>query len=264
MRKNTAAVLDVGSSKLQLTVGERGLNKTFIIKSTAETGYAGFSDSAFFEPDEINNAINAVVKKAVAGMRNTLDVLYVGVPGEFVVSYCKYFSISLLKKKKITDEDIEKLYDTAFTAKTPKYKLIARSAVNFMLSGNRKVSSPKGQVSDTLGGFLTFYLCDVNFLKIFDKALKNAGVKHIEYFPSSLAEVLYLFEPYERDRGGVLLDIGYLTSTFSCFSGDGILFEKSFSIGGGYITAKLLNDFNLPFSVAEKLKRMVSRRFGLP
>ena len=34
--------------------------------------------------------------------------------------------------------------------------------------------------------------------------------------------------------------------------------EKSFSLGGGYITAKLLNDFNLPFSAAEKLKRMVN------
>jgi cell division ATPase FtsA len=36
------------------------------------------------------------------------------------------------------------------------------------------------------------------------------------------------------------------------------LFEKSFSIGGGYITAKLLDDFKLPFSAAEKLKRMVN------
>ncbi|MBQ9709081.1 MAG: hypothetical protein IJV67_00475 [Clostridia bacterium] len=258
MRKNTVAVLDVGSSKLQLITGERGLNKTFLIKSSAETGYAGFSEASFFEPEKLSAAVQSVVKKAEAGLRNSIDELYVGVPGEFIASYCKFFNISLHKKKKITQEDVDKLYETAFTAKTQKYKLIARSAVNFILSGNRKVTSPKGQISDTLGGYLTFYLCDNNFLKIFDGALKSVGIKKIEYFPTSLAEVLYLFEPYERDMGGILLDIGYLTGTFSYFSGDGILFEKSFSLGGGYITAKLLNDFNLPFSAAEKLKRMVN------
>jgi len=258
MRKKTAAVLDVGSSRLHLITGERGLNKTFIIKSSVEAGYAGFSDAAFFEPEELIKSIRSVIKKSEAGMRNKIDVLHVGVPGEFVVSYCKYFNISLLKKKKISDDDINRLYDTAYTAKSQKYKLIARSAVNFVLSGNRKVSLPKGQVSDTLGGFLTFYLCDVSFLKVFDKALKESGIKRIEYFPASLAEVLYLFEPYERDKGGILLDIGYLTGTFSYFSGDGILYEKSFSLGGGYITAKLLEDFDLPFGVAEKLKRMIN------
>ncbi len=258
MRKNTAAVLDVGSSKLNLLICERGLNNTFIVKSSAEVSYAGFSDGEFFEPDATERAIQAAVKKAELAYRDKIDVLYVGVPGEFCVSYCKFFTISLLKKKRITDEDINKLYDTAYTAKTQKYKLIKGSAVNYVLSGNRKVSSPKGQVSDTLGGLLTFYLCNVSFLKLFDRAFRALGIKRIEYYPTSLAEVLYLFPPYERDKGGVLIDIGYLTSTFSYFSGDGILYEKSFSLGGGYITAKLLDDFSLPFSAAEKLKRMVN------
>lgn len=258
MHKNIAAVLDVGSSKLNLLVGERGLNKTFIIKSSAEANYSGFSQSAFFDPQDVVDAIVSVVGKAEAGLRSKIDVLYVGVPGEFVTSYCKYFNISLLKKKKINAEDVAKLYDTAFSAKTQKYKLIARSAVNYVLSGGRKVSDPIGQTSDSLGGLLTFYLGDMSFLKIFEKTLKELGVKNVEYFPTALAEVLYLFDGYERDKGGILLDVGYLTSTLSYFSGNGILYQSSFSQGGGFITARLHKDFKLPFSVAEKLKRMVN------
>ena len=258
MNKNMAAVLDVGSSRLNLIVGERGLNKTFIIKSSAEAPYSGFSQSAFFDPQDVVHAIATVVEKAEAGLRSKIDVLYVGVPGEFVESYCKYFNISLLKKKKITDEDIAKLYDTAFSAKTQKYKLIARSAINYVLSGGRRVCDPKGQTSDTLGGLLTFYLGDINFLKIFEKTLKELGIKRIEYFPTALAEVLYLFDGYERDKGGILLDVGYLTSTLSYFSGNGILYQKSFSQGGGFITAKLHQEFKLPFHSAEKFKRMVN------
>lgn len=258
MRNKNAAILDIGSSKLHMLVGERGLNNTFIIKSSTEMGYEGFSDGSFFNPELLPKVVEMVVKKAKTGMRK-VDTLYVGVPGEFIDSLCKYYNMALPKRKRVTDEDIEKLYATAFTPKSQKYKLIARSPVYYVLSGNRKTTSPKGQVSDTLGGLLTYYMCEVEFLKFFDSELKALGIKDIKYFPSSLAEVLFLFEPYERDNGGILLDVGYLTSSFSYYSGKGILYQKSFSLGGGHITAKFVADYGLrDVSVAEKLKRMVN------
>ncbi|MBP5308890.1 MAG: hypothetical protein J6Z34_07130, partial [Clostridia bacterium] len=253
------AVLDVGSSKLHLIVGERGLNKTFIIKSSAEAAYSGFSESAFLEPDEVPKRIRALVAKTEAELRTGIDRIFVGVPGEFMISYCKFFRISLTKKKKINDDDVAKLYDAAFNLNSKELKLIARSAVNFVLSGNRKVSSPKGAVSDTLGGMLTFYLGKSDYIQLLDGALKSAGIGNVDYFPVTLAEILYLFESYERDNGGILVDIGYLTSTFSYFSGDGILYSNYFSDGGGYVTAHLYEKFRLSsFSAAEKLKRMIN------
>ena len=102
MHKNTVAVLDVGSSKLQLIKGERGLNKTFLIKSSFEVNYSGFSDATFFEPDEVAKAVSSIVRKAESGLRNSIDELHVGVPGEFIVSYCKYFNISLFRMKSFT------------------------------------------------------------------------------------------------------------------------------------------------------------------
>ena len=38
------AVLDIGSSKLELYVGERGINGTFVIRAKATNQYAGFMD----------------------------------------------------------------------------------------------------------------------------------------------------------------------------------------------------------------------------
>ena len=102
MRKKYAAVLDVGSSALHFMVAERGLNGTFIIKSSAEVSYSGYSDQAFFDVSELEKAIGEVIRKAGDVMKDRTDVLYVGVPGEFTVSYCKYFNISLQKKKRIT------------------------------------------------------------------------------------------------------------------------------------------------------------------
>lgn len=258
MRKKTAAVLNVGSSKLQLMEGERGLNKTFITNRFAEVGYEGFSQSSFFAVEDVGSAIRAAVKKAEAGYREKIETLYVGVPGEFIVSKSTFFNISLPRKKRITREDIEKLYNTAYTPNSKNFRLIARSAVSYILSGGRKVSTPEGQVSDTLGGTLVFYLCDARFIGIFDKALSEVGVRNVRYYPAALAEVMYLFEPYERDKGGILVDVGYLTTSFSCFLGNAITYGNSFSLGGGHISAQLLEDFNLSFAVANRLKEMVN------
>ena len=52
--------------------------------------------------------------------------------------------------------------------------------------------------------------------------------------------------------------MGYIATTFSLVQGDGILYQRSFSYGGGYITAALTQKFGLDFSVAEELKRKVN------
>ena len=56
----------------------------------------------------------------------------------------------------------------------------------------------------------------------------------------------------------MLLDVGYITSTFTLVQGDGILFQRAFPFGGGYITAALTQKFGLEFDVAEELKRKVN------
>jgi hypothetical protein len=40
--------------------------------------------------------------------------------------------------------------------------------------------------------------------------------------------------------------------------GDGLLYQRSFPFGGGYITAALVERFTLPFSAAENLKREIN------
>lgn len=259
MRKNRAAVLDVGSSRLQLMTGERGLNKTFLIKSRTEAFYDGFSQSAFFKTEDVVDAIHKVV--AEGGIRGRIDELYVGVPGEFTESHGVYFNISLQKRKRITKEDIDKLYKAAYRPQSNRATLIAKSAVNYILSGNRRVSFPEGMVSDTLGGNLVFYLCDPRFIAVFDKELKAAGITKIHYYPQALAEVCYLFDQDEREKGGILVDVGYLTTTFSSFLGNAIVYGKSFSLGGGHIEAKLLRSCNFKisnFGAAQKLKRLIN------
>jgi cell division ATPase FtsA len=79
-----------------------------------------------------------------------------------------------------------------------------------------------------------------------------------EYVSSSLAEAMYLFEPERRDRTVVLCDVGYITTSFSIIVGDGVIYQKSFSYGGGHIAGNLAEVLDIDFDIAEKLKRKVN------
>ena len=258
MRKRQVAVLDFGSSGITAAVGERGINKTFIIKSRAFYEYDGFQGGVFFD----TGRLASVLKQAVDGLKKNfpkgIESVYVGVPGEFTEIEVKESQISFSRKKKIQEEDIDTLFDAAFVLQSKKYTLINRSAIVYELGDGRRLANPLGSTSEILKGKLSFILCSDYFIENVEPAIKNAGIMKVEFVSSVLAEALYLVDAETRDRIAVIADIGYIGSSFFIIQGDGILFKRSFSYGGGYITAALTERFDLDFSVAESLKRKVN------
>ena len=258
MRKKQIAVIDVGSSKITAIIGERGVNNTFLIKARKEYNYEGFADGEFFDEANVKRILFSAAE-FIGGLIDKKDArVFVSVPGEFTKVYVKSSQISFNCKKRITDADVDSLFDAAFVSSSAKYSLINRSAIVYELDDYRRLANPIGATSEILKGKLSFILCDNAFLNTFKSTLKAAGIEDVECVSSALAEVMYLIEPESRDRIVMLLDVGYITSTFSLVQGDGILYQRSFSFGGGYITAALTQKFDLDFNIAEELKRKVN------
>ena len=69
---------------------------------------------------------------------------------------------------------------------------------------------------------------------------------------------MYLLDSNTRDRVAMMLDVGYISTTFTLIQGDGILYQKSFSFGGGYVTAAITEEMDIEFKEAEELKRKVN------
>ena len=257
MHKKQVAVLDVGSSKITVVVGERGVNKTFIIKGKKSFEYEGFADGVFFDVDQLKSVLSSAIEYLKSVKRQNIEMLYIGVPGEFTRVTVKDAQISFDRKKKITEVEIEKLFDSAFVVSGSSV-LINRSAIRYELDDLRRLANPIGCSSEILKGKLTFIVCQNYFIEVFDNILNGLGIKQKEYVSSSLAQAMYLIEPETRDRIAMLLDVGYITTTFTLIQGDGILYQKSFSFGGGYLTASIAEKYSLDFSVAEELKRKVN------
>ena len=69
---------------------------------------------------------------------------------------------------------------------------------------------------------------------------------------------MYLLDAETRDRIAILLDVGYISTTYSLIQGDGILYQESFDFGGGHITGAISERTGASFDDAEYLKRKVS------
>ena len=46
---------------------------------------------------------------------------------------------------------------------------------------------------------------------------------------------MYLLAPEKRDEYAVLLDFGYISSTYSVACGNGVVYSESFSLGTGHL-----------------------------
>nr|MBO4518277.1 pilus assembly protein PilM [Clostridia bacterium] len=258
MQKTQVAVIDVGSSKITVIIGERGVNKTFIIKARKDYPYEGFADGEFFDAAGVKKILFAAAEFISASVKKNNQKVYVGVPGEFTKVEVKAGQISFSGKKRITETDVDVLFDSAFVPASAKYSLINRSAIVYELDDYRRLANPIGSASEILKGTLSFIVCSNYFIDTVKNTLKAAGIPDVECVSSSLAEIMYLLEPEARDRIAMLLDVGYITATFSLVQGDGILYQRSFPYGGGYITAALTQRFGMDFDLAEELKRKVN------
>jgi len=212
----------------------------------------------FFDVKRLRQVLYSAVNYFNRGSSIKLDTVYVGVPGEFTKVYVRDAQLTFTKKRKIVEEDMNALFDGAYSSPLSNYTLINRSAIVYELDDFRRMANPVGATSEILSGRLSFILCSNYFIEVVKNTILEAGVSNVECVSSALAEALYLVDPEARDKIAISLNVGYISTTLSIIQGDGLLYQYSFPFGGGYLTAALVERFTLPFSVAENLKRKIN------
>lgn len=258
MNRRSVAVLCVESSEITALTGERGVNNTFIFKGMHTESYDGFADARFFDPAGLKSAVFGALEKMELSCGAKTKKIYVGVPGEFVSVVTKRRLMSFQRKRKILPSDIDLLYEKGLEGEQNGGELIRRSSVYFVTSDKRRIIDPVGMISDSVEGYLSYFFADRQFTELFRNILAEYGIRKVEFLPISLAEALYLIPSEVRDEYAVLLDIGYLSMTFSVVCGNGIVYQNAYSVGGGYVAAHMIENIDIPFEAAEAILRKIN------
>ena len=256
---NSVIVIDVGSSKIIAVSGERGVNGTFAIDAFSELRYEGFSEGKFFDEGELKQTIINVLTAVCDSSRYKASEIFVGVPGSFIRIENRKFRLSFGRKKKITAKDKEDLLEAGKRKiEVAGYEAAHASGVYYSLDDNRKVADPVGCVSSSLGGLITYQLCENYFSELVRTAVAKVSKASVRFVYDGYAEGRFLLGDDAVDAVKVIVDVGYITTNSTIFVGDGVIAKDSLDCGGGYITAALVEKYGLSPGAAERLKREMS------
>ena len=258
MAKKDVAVLDFGSGKLTLLVGSRSVNGNFSITASSDIDYAGFMEGEFINEDELFNSIKQTVDEVNKSLGYQISKLYVGVPSEFCEFNNKTITKNYGKRVKLTPKMIDNLFvDTDNYVISNTHSVINISPLYYILDETNETKTPDECYCKTISVEACFISADDKFISLIGRILKDLKIKEVEYVSSILAEGQYLFDDLKREKGVLLVDCGFLSTTVAYFKGEGIVNLRNIHTGGAQITASICENLELSFPLAEQAKRQI-------
>lgn len=255
---NYISVMDIGTSKLAVLMGNRGINNTLKIIASASQEYAGYYNGEFVEPEKLDQDIANAIAKAEIDAGEKIKKLFVGVPADFSTCITKQFTQNFSDKLKIEQADILEIYQQANELKdNENYILISCSPIYFILDDGRRVVNPIGEKTTRISGEISYIYAEKSFISKLNIALRKFGISSVEYLSSTLSENMYLLSESQRLSPSILVDCGYISTSVSITKGNGLLSLNSFSVGGGQITSDLSECLHITYKEAEELKKQI-------
>ena len=259
MLNKSVAVVDVRSYEITAAVAERGVNGTFIIKSKFSSAYDGYAEGQMIDVRSFTSALSQAVRSILNSCGDKIKKLYIGVPGEFTKVVNTDKGIAFPSAKKVSKSEVAALEEASRPDDGGAWRLMSCGCQYYILSDMRRVVDPVGMLTDSLRGKMCFYMCSNSFAECVENALEDfSGIRSIKFLPSVHAEAMYLIPPERRDEYAVLLDFGYISSTYSVICGNGVAYSQSFSLGAGHLTVYLTEALGVPYKVAEALLGMAN------
>ena len=256
MKQESVAILDIRSGEITFALGTKGVNGTFAFNDSHSESYEGYLVGGVLDEESFRRALLVSINAVRQNYGGTIDEVYVGVPAPFVSVQTKGHTISFPKKRKISPQDVEALYESGLNDMLMSGRCICRSAMYFSLGDNRKYFSADsiyGVPSTLLKGALCYYFVSDVFYDTMTALLEGQRFSKVHFIPSTLAQATYLMSEKKREGYAFLLDIGFLTTSISVIYGDGIVHEESFDCGVGTIRVALMQELGVEYAVAEEM-----------
>lgn len=255
---NAVTVIDIGTSKIAVLIGNKGINNSLNIVASSVHEYSGYYNGEFVEPEKLNEDINNALAKAEQNAGFKIKKVFVGVPADFCVCKTKQFMQNINEKLKIDEKDVLEIYQRANELKdNENYVLISCSPICFVLDDGRKVINPIGEKTSRISGEISYIYAEKQFITTINVALRHFGVGSVEYISTPLSENVYLLPENIRQNAAIVVDCGYVSTSVSIIKGNGLLSLNSFSVGGAQITSDLSECLKITYKEAEELKKQI-------
>ena len=254
--KTQIASIEFGTSKIVTMIAQSGGMDRLDIIGSGTVPYVGYSDGDWNTPGQMIQRVGDSIAAAELEANTKIKEIYVGVPGEYIhVRACE--SEVDLPDGEVTEESVNAVQDAAadkLRIRESGGMVMHRTPSWFIVDDGKKTMSPGGRGAK-LRAKTTFIIADPQFIEDVSEMLGQHDITILGFLSPSLGESLLVLSLEERDRGALLIDVGYLNTEISVVEGDAIVYHAILPRGGGHITADLAMELRVPMRAAEQIKR---------
>ena len=254
--KTQIAAIEFGTSKIVTMIAQSGGMDRLDIVGSGTVPYDGYSDGDWNTPGQMIQRVGDSIAAAELEANSKIKEIYVGVPGEYIHVLSGETEVEL--PEGVVDEAaINAVQDAAadmLHISESGGLVMHRTPSWFIVDDGKKTMSPGGR-GTRLRALTTFVVADPQFIDDVTEMLGRQDITILGFLSPSLGESLLVLSLEERDRGALLIDVGYLNTEISVVEGDAIMYQAILPRGGGHITADLAMGLRVPMRAAEQIKR---------
>ena len=250
-------ILDVGSSSLRLLAVTKLAGRQRIVAEDSVL-YDGYIDGEFLSPEKFEQDLSTLIQKMSQKTHKQINSILVGVPSEFCVCVCKRISRKFVKLHKITENDLQNLYNSnAEFGGSEEFVTINYSPMQFVLDDNFKTLSPVGRKTTSLVVDASYILAKKDFITFVVEKFANLAIKSVEFASTALGQAMTCEPVKSNSKPFIVVDVGHISTSVCVYKGEGLALLSSFSMGGGHVSSDIMQVLGLNFKAAELIKRKV-------
>ncbi len=248
------AVIDIGSSRLRVVIGEQTENQPLEIIGCGISNLAPLKHGLISDIGSTAEALHEAIREAER--QSGVQVCNVDAAiGGAQVSGVNSDAATAIRHRLIRREDIDQILVRARDlARDDQHVFLHALEQQYIVDEHSHIIDPQGMTADHLEVRLHVLRAERNGAENLRRVIESVGVGVNSLVFSGLASGYGATTPEERELGVCVLDIGAGTTDFIVWEDDTPRFSGSLNIGGELVSSDLATVLSTPRQFAEMLK----------
>ncbi len=225
----------------------------------------GFKDNAVSNLDEFSECIHHAIAELTKKTEIKVREVQVGLGGAMIEARQTNTVIPLIDKgsKVITRRDMKKVNENArLLGVQMEEEILHDLPRHYRIDDMNSALDPIGLYGRKLGVDTLMIVINENRIRNITKAVHQAGYDVTNVFFNTYASSEVILSDAEKKEGCVLVDIGSQYTAVLVFKNGVLQFLKGVNIGGNNFTNNIADQINLPFDLAEEIKKSYAAASG--
>lgn len=249
---------DLGTQTVKAALIRDLNNQPAELLGVYEMNTAGFKNGVLTDLSELAECVHLTLKGLLGKTGVKLKDIYLGVGGEMIQKQYSTAVIPLLERgsKVISSHDIRKVRDQAKILGASIEEDVLHDFPQYCKVDDVKTAvNPVGLYGRKIEINALLLLVRHIQLQNLVKAVHQAGFDVANIFYTSYSSAQACLSEYHRRQGCVLVDIGALLTDILIFHDGFLKYVVTIPLGGEHLTNSIANRLDIPFDLAEEIKK---------